>query len=354
MTDSASSPGAYPPRGPVPAGAATTSWARACAAWGVLLVLAALALVLGPLVGSTELDLARAFSLGVAPGEVNVDAAVFWGARFPRAMFGFLAGGALAIAGATYQALLRNDLAEPFTLGVAGGASVGALLALNFLPLHIAFWVSPVLAFAVGGLAVAVIYGLTQMRGPRSAPATLILAGVTMNFLFGAAILLIQYISDPYQTMAIVRWLMGGLDIMSWRVCAAAAVLLVLAGGVLVAQARALNLLALGDMTAHHLGVSVERTRVIALLASSLLAAFVVAYAGPVGFVGLMVPHVLRRVVGADHRVLLPATVLAGGSFLVVCDAGARALLAPGELPVGILTAFLGAPFFLWLLFRKG
>lgn len=354
MTDPASNSTAFPPRAPVPAGVAATSWSRACAVWGVLLVLAALALLLGPLVGSTKLDLARAFGFGVAPDEVNIDAVVFWSARFPRAVFGFLAGGALAIAGATYQALLRNDLAEPFTLGVAGGASVGALLALNFLPLHIAFWVSPVLAFAVGGLAVAVIYGLTRMRGPRSAPATLILAGVTMNFLFGAAILLIQYISDPYQTMAIVRWLMGGLDIMSWRVCVAAAVLLVLAGGVLVAHARALNLLALGDMTAHHLGVSVERTRVVALAASSLLAAFVVAYAGPVGFVGLMVPHVLRRVVGADHRVLLPATVLAGGSFLVVCDAGARALLAPGELPVGILTAFLGAPFFLWLLFRKG
>lgn len=345
---------AFPPRAPASALAAPVAWRKALAAWGTLALLALAAVALSPLVGSTDIDLLRAWGIGVAPGEENIDAAIFFTARLPRVLFGLLAGASLSVAGATYQALLRNDLAEPFTLGVAGGASVGALLALNFLPITISPLASPALALAFAGVAVALLYGLTRLRGPRSSPATLILAGVTMNFLFGAAILLIQYISDPYQTMAIVRWLMGGLDVTSYRVCAVAAVLLVVGGGILIAHARPLNLLALGDMTAHHLGVPVERTRLVTLAVSSALAAFVVAFAGPIGFVGLLVPHVLRRLVGADHRILLPATILGGGFFLVVCDSAARVLFAPSELPVGILTAFLGAPFFLWLLFRKG
>jgi len=306
-----------------------------------------------PLIGATRLNFAAVFGIGIDASAPNVDRHIFMTTRLPRVLFGLVAGAALGLAGVVYQAILRNDLAEPFTLGVAGGATVGALLAFHLAPMLWAPSLMPFSALLFAMLAVVVIYGLARRRGPLSSPATLILAGVTLNFLFGSVILLIQYLSNPYQTMLMLRWLMGGLDTGSLRVAGGCAAIVVATAVVLFGMARRLNLLAVGDQAAHHLGVPVESTRLICLGAASAMAAVIVAYAGPIGFVGLIVPHILRRLIGADHRLLLPAAALGGAAFLALCDTAARALPGGAEIPVGIVTAFLGAPFFLWLLFRR-
>lgn len=319
----------------------------------VPLALVALAVVLlAPLAGPVPLSPARVFDGSIPPGE-NLDRNIFFTARVPRVLFGFIAGAALAMAGTVYQAVLRNDLAEPFTLGVAGAAAVGAVAAMALAPAALAGFAMPVASLGSCVLALAVIYGLARLSRTRPSPATILLAGISLNFLFGATILLIQYLSDPYQTLTLIRWLMGGLDAASYTIVVWGSVVLLAGAVALVLLAKAMNLLSVGDSAAHHLGVQVERTRLIALGSASALAALVVSFCGPIGFVGLIVPHILRRVVGADHRLLLPAALLGGGAFLVACDAIARTALSPAELPVGIVTAFLGAPFFLILLFRK-
>ncbi len=315
-----------------------------------LLILCAMVL---PIFGPTHMDLQLVLRLKGDAATQDIERHIFFSARLPRILFGMLVGASLALAGTAYQAILRNDLAEPFTLGVSGGAAVGALLAFNLAGGFLGAILVPISAITTGGLAVALIYTLARMRGPLTSPATLLLAGVTMNFLFIAASLLIQYLSAPYETLTIVRWMMGGLDISSYRVILVGLAILAASFVILYTMGKSLNLLSLGDRTAHHLGVSVEKTRLITLAVSSILAAFMVAFAGPIGFVGLVVPHVMRLIVGADHRVLIPVTTLAGGVFLGVCDTIARSALGTTEVPVGIITAFLGAPFFLWLLFRK-
>jgi ABC-type Fe3+-siderophore transport system permease subunit len=314
----------------------------------MLLLIMVLVALLTPLLGPTKISLANVFNMEAE----STDQTIFFSVRLPRVLFGLIAGAALSLAGGVYQAILRNDLAEPYTLGVASGASVGALLVFHFVSQG-SFLLMPLASFFFAAIAVGVIYGLSALRSRMASPTTLILAGVTLNFFFGATILLIQYLSDPFQMALMVRWLMGGLEISSYRVILVAFSILIVSAVVLFAMSRKLNLLALGDNTAHNLGVAVGKTRFTALAISSMLAAFIVSFAGPIGFVGLMVPHIMRRLVGADHRVLLPAVVLAGGSFLVVCDTIGRTFFSPTEIPVGVVTAFLGAPFFLWLLYRK-
>lgn len=321
--------------------------------WAVLAGAWFLTLVFAPLAGPTGISLSRALGFGVAGGEFNPDARILFHARLPRVLFALVAGGLLAFSGAVYQAILRNDLADPYVLGVSGGAGFGALLVLTLMPAALAFWLLPAAAFSVAAVAVLVIYSMGRWRGPHTPPATFLLAGITLNLLFGAGILLIQYLSDPYQTFLMIRWLMGGVDIGSYGVTAFVAALGGAGALLVVARARQLDLLSLGEQTAHHLGVPVASTRRLALFSASLAAACVVAYAGPIGFVGLIVPHLLRLLVGPDNRVLLVACLLGGGIFLAACDAVARTILAPVELPVGVVTAFAGAPFFLWLLFRR-
>jgi len=334
----------------------TPGMRRALALWGAFAAFLLLVLAMAPLVGSTRLDWSVALDTSqwrLPPAERPADVHVLLSARLPRILFGAVAGAALALAGCVYQAVLRNDLADPYTLGVSGGASVGALLVFQLAPVTMAAVLAPVAAFATAGIGVGLILLLARSRGPRTSPATLILAGVTLNFLFGACILSIQYLGDPYQTTIILRWLMGGLDGVRPGAIIFIAILATLGMIFFITQARPLNLLALGESSAHHLGIPVERTRILTLAAASALAAGVVAYAGPIGFIGLMVPHMVRRITGADHRVLLPAAAMGGAALLVACDTIARTILSPAELPVGIITAFTGAPFFLWLLLRR-
>jgi iron complex transport system permease protein len=294
----------------------------------------------------------------------NLDASIFFLTRLPRVLLAALTGAALALAGATFQALLRNPLAEPFTLGVSSGAAFGAVLAIKLGLDATIFGFSPVMlaSFATGAATVALVYGLARSRGALS-PTLLVLAGATVSFFFAAEILLVFYLADYAETHQMLRWLMGSLDVvfnlnlLRGRLLTQLAMVLALAayvGGViaLIALSGALNQLSLGPEIAASRGVNVRRAQRGAYLAASLTTGLAVSLAGPIGFVGLIVPHAVRFLIGPDHRLLLPASALAGAGFLVMCDAAARTLFAPVEIPVGVLTATLGGPFFLVLLLR--
>jgi len=314
----------------------------------------AAAMVLAPLVGPADISLARVFDASI-PAAENPDRVIFFDLRLPRILFGALAGAALAVAGAVFQALLRNDLATPYTLGVSGGASFGALAAMHLAGLGavgVAVWTAPLAAFLGAAFAVAVILMLARRARVADRVTTLLLAGVTMNLIFAAGILVLQFRANPYEAYQMIRWMMGGLDVAGLGTPAGLAAPLAALFLALAAHARALNAMTLGDAAAVHLGFDAGRVRLACLASASAATALVVAFSGPVGFVGLIAPHAVRRFTGPDHRRLLPAAALAGAAFLVACDAVARLVGGPAEFPVGIVTAALGGPFFLWILFR--
>ena len=315
--------------------------------------LALVALVLAPLVGATRVSLARALDSSVAFAD-NVDAQILFIAGLPRAVAGALVGASLAAAGVVLQALLRNPLASPFTLGVSAGAALGAMLSITFAESFAVGGVLSVpLASLVGSLgAVAIVYALARVRHRGLSTEVLLLAGVTLNAFFSALILFVQYLADFAQTFRTVRWLMGDLDVSSYTPIVAALPFLVPAFLAFAWLPRPLNLLALGPDAAATRGLDVHRAQRLAFLSASVATGAAVSLGGPVGFVGIIVPHLVRLLVGADHRLVLPASALFGAAFLVACDVVARTLLSPMELPVGIITATIGGPFFLWLLVR--
>ncbi|MEP6917197.1 MAG: iron ABC transporter permease [Acidobacteriota bacterium] len=316
--------------------------------------LAAAAIVLAPLVGSTHISLRRAFDPAI-PFADNVDAQIFFVARLPRTLAGALVGAMLASAGVVFQGLLRNPLATPFTLGVSAGAALGAMLAITF---NWSFaWAgipaAPAASFAGSLVAVAIVYALSRARHSGMSTNVLLLAGVTMNAFFSALILFVQYFADFAQTYRILRWLMGDLDISSYEPLVTALPLVLVSFAVFAWLARPLNLLSLGPESAGTHGLDVTRAQRAAFVSASLATGAAVSVGGPVGFIGIIVPHLVRLLVGSDHRIVLPASALFGAAFLIACDVVARTAMAPVELPVGVVTAILGGPFFLWLLVRK-
>jgi len=320
-------------------------------AFGALLAAVCL---LAPLVGSTHISLARAFSRSV-PFADNVDAQIFFIARLPRVIGAALVGAGLAAAGVVFQALLRNPLAAPETLGVSIGASVGAVVAITLLPAFSIGGISavPVASFTGSLGALAIVYGLSAARRRGMSSTVLLLGGVVLTSFLGAILTLIQYLSDFTQTFRTVRWLMGSLDVGSYPPIVAALVPLAIAGVGYAMLPRALDLMSLGPDAAAARGVDVVRAERVALVSASLSTGAAVSLAGPIGFIGIVVPHLVRLMVGADHRLVLPASALFGAAFLIGCDLIARTAFAPLELPVGIVTAMIGGPFFLWLLFRR-
>ena len=316
--------------------------------------LAFLAVIGAPLVGTTRIDFARVFDRSVRFAD-NVDAQIFFIARLPRALAAALVGATLAAAGVVLQALLRNPLATPFTLGVSAGAALGAMLAIS-LRLHLSLWgVSAITgASFVGSLvAVAIVYALARARHQGFSTNVLLLAGVTLNSFFSALILFVQYLADPSEALRTMRWLMGDLDVAGYAPILAALPLAAIAGAAFVWLPRSLNLLSLDADAAATRGVNVVRVQQVAFFSASVATGAAVSLGGPIGFIGIIVPHLVRLMVGADHRVVLPASALVGAAFLVVCDVLARTVMAPQELPVGIITALVGGPFFLWLLVRQ-
>jgi ABC-type Fe3+-siderophore transport system permease subunit len=321
---------------------------------GGFAILAAGAIVAAPLVGSTPISLRRVFDLSI-PFADNTDAQIFFVARLPRTLAGAIVGALFAASGVVFQGLLRNPLATPFTLGVSTGAALGAILAITFNWSIALLGISavPLAAFAGSLGAVAIVYALAQARHRGLSTTVLLLAGVTMNAFFSALILFVQYFASFADIYRAIRWLMGDLDVSSYEPIVVALPAMAIAFGVFAWLARPLNLLALGPDSAESRGLDVARAQRAAFLSASLATGAAVSIGGPIGFVGIIIPHLVRLLVGPDHRLVLPAAALFGAAFLVGCDVLARSLLAPVELPVGVITALLGGPFFLWLLLRK-
>jgi len=325
--------------------------ARVVAGFGGLLVLVAL---LAPLAGTTHVSLARAFDRST-PFADNLDAQIFFIARLPRVVAGALVGAGLAAAGVVLQALLRNPLAAPETLGVSFGASVGAMIAITLLPpTSIGGVPSVSIASFLGSLgALAVVYALSVARSRGMSSTVLLLGGVVLTTFLGAVISFIQYIADFTKTFQTVRWLMGSLDVGGYVPILAALVPLALAAVGYATLPRTLDLITLGPDAAASRGVDVARAERVALVSASLSTGAAVSLGGPIGFIGIVVPHLVRMLVGADHRLVLPGAALLGAAFLIGCDLVARTIVSPIELPVGIVTAVIGGPFFLWLLLRR-
>lgn len=342
---------------------------------------AARPLTLGPTLGRSTLVLAGGVALivvaalaaislgtsGVAPGEaaaivlhrltgigpVTWPAAsetIVWELRLPRVLAGLLVGAGLACAGTVFQALLRNPLADPYIIGTAAGASLGAVAALLLPIAAIGWWgigLVQLAAFAGGLATVLVVYAVA--RGRAGTPVvTLLLAGYAVSSLLAAGVAFLMFSSGD-RLAAVVGWLLGSLSGASWPRLALAAPLIVGSFGLLLVRWRRLNVLLLGEEHAAHLGVDVEREKRILTALATLATSAAVAISGTIGFVGLVVPHLLRLAFGPDHRLLLPAALLYGAALLVLADLGAR---LAGGIPVGIVTALIGAPFFLWLLRR--
>jgi iron complex transport system permease protein len=313
----------------------------------VFLVLAEFVLL--PLLGLQTLSLREAWTHPAgAAGQI------YWQLRLPRQCVAFLAGAGLALGGLAFQALFRNPLATPFTLGTASGASLGASFFIwTGWSFHL-LGISGTTLFAFGGalLALGIIYLLSRAR--RGFPTeTMLLAGVALSFLFSSLILLLQYLANQVHSLLILRWLMGGLDVVGFQSLWEALPLVGLGVLVLVWRRWDLNLLAAGEDLAAGRGLDVEHAKLWVMAAVGLMVSAIVAITGPIGFVGIMIPHVCRLVLGPDHRTLTGATLLLGGLFLPLCDTVARMLLAPAEMPVGIITALLGGPFFIWLLIKQ-
>lgn len=284
-----------------------------------------------------------------------VSRAILFQLRLPRAVLAALVGGALGLSGSTFQALLRNPLAEPYVLGISGGAAVGAV---GVVVTGIASrrpWALPLGAFAGAVVAMALVFHIAR-RASRGGMETqvLILAGVIAGAFFNALILLLLSLADVESFRSAVFWMMGNLTGVSWGSNVVLGLLLVPGVLSVLSLARSFNLLSRGEAVAFHLGAAVPKVKLAAYLAASLMVAAAVAAAGVIGFVGLIVPHAVRLAWGNDHRLLLPASFLAGAVFLLLADTAARVAVAPAELPTGVVTAIAGVPFFVALLIRRG
>jgi iron complex transport system permease protein len=314
----------------------------------VLFAVAAAAIFVGS-AGLSPRAVARALAGRADAG--SVESVITLNLRLPRVAVAVLAGAALAVAGVGFQALTRNPLAEPSILGVSGGAAFGVVLA-QILGLQsgvLAALGMAVFAFAGALLAATAVYTIARLPGGLGVQ-TLLLAGVIVGIFFSALITVIISIVDFNRLSGVIHWLLGNLTPIPATSLVLFAALAAIGVWLVLGHARELNLLALGDESARQLGVDAERLKRRVFVAAALLTGSVVAFTGPIGFVGLIVPHVLRGVLGSDNRLLVPTAAVAGGVFLLAADTLARNVVAPAELSVGVITAFCGAPFFVWVL----
>jgi iron complex transport system permease protein len=314
----------------------------------ILLALGAVITLAGaPFIGMNNISLDHILH----PSATDMDSSIFWKMRVPRVLTSFLAGSALAISGMAFQALFRNPLATPFTLGVSSGAAFGATLSILT---GFTFSFLGISGMSIGSLigalvAILAVYGFTRLKKGFST-STMLLAGVAISFFFSSLILFLQYLSDFTQSFRIVRWLMGGIESAGYDSLLGVLPFILIGSAIVFTLTNELNLFSAGEDIAVSRGVEVGRMKTILFFAVSLMIGGVVSVCGPIGFVGMMSPHIIRLLVGANHRYLAPATFLFGGLFLTLCDTLARIVIFPAEIPVGIVTALLGGPFFLWLL----
>lgn len=327
---------------------------RTLLACGLLAIALVLAVVIMSLIGSESLparaSLCAIASLGTSDCGLSRDQYdILFQIRLPRILLAAAVGGSLATAGASYQALLRNPLAEPYLLGVSNGAAVGTMIALVFFGAN--EWSRPVLAFAGALVATLAVYQLARGRAGAT-PERLILAGVIVTTFLSSVIVFVTTLMDATRIRSFTFWLLGDLSGTTQTLLPVAIVITVAGTVALTLNARSLNLLMLGERDAFDLGVEVGRVRMVVFVVASLLVGSSVAASGSVGYVGLVVPHLVRLSLGSDNRITIPAAALGGALFVIVADTVARTVIAPRELPVGAITALIGAPLFIYLLKR--
>jgi iron complex transport system permease protein len=325
--------------------AATARSARQWIGFSVAAFLVAAAVL--PFVGPTRLDFANVWA------RQDPDWSILTRLRASRALLGLVAGGALALAGSLFQSMLRDALATPYTLGVSTGASLGAVLAIA-LDWHLTAGVIGVWCGAIAGAAIVlVVVSGAATRQRQLSVSGLLLSGIAINSIAAAMILLVHGLSGMSQSFAISRWLIGSLDAIEFSTLTLYLVMVAIVGLVIVRHARQWNLLAIGEAWAATRGATVQRSLVTGYVCGSLLAATTVALTGPIGFVGLVVPHLIRTRAGGDDRIVMPCAFLLGGVLLASCDAIGRVVLAPAEVPAGAITAFIGGPHLVWMI-RRG
>ncbi len=313
-----------------------------------LILLSLIVLILAPAIGMKWIDPLILFQ------PESMDRNILINLRIPRVLTAWLAGAALALSGMAFQSIFRNPLATPFTLGVSSGAALGAAI---YIRLGLAFTLLGIsgvglAAFTGALLTIALVYGLTQLKGGFSS-AALLLSGVAVSYSFSSLILFIHYISEATQSASITRWMMGGMSIAGYQPVVQLACFTLAGILILIVLTNELNLMMTGDELALSRGVNARRVKQLLFIATSLMVGAVVSICGPIGFIGMMAPHICRLLIGPNHRSLLPATLLFGGLFLVTCDTFARSVIAPAEIPTGVITALLGGPFFIALLLNK-
>jgi iron complex transport system permease protein len=306
-----------------------------------------------PFFTTCRILLSRLTPVHITPDWPGVLETIILEIRLPRVIMAGLVGAALSVAGATYQGLFRNPLADPYLIGVAQGASLGAVIGF-LLPVDwqgAGFGIIPMLAFTGAVGSVTIVYLLARV-GKTLPVTTLILAGVALGALWGS---IVSYLilNSGEKIHGIVFWMMGSFSLSDWSEVAVVTPYILVGTAVILLYSRSLNVMQLDEEQAQQLGINVERVKLVLLAASTLITAAAVSFVGTIGFVGIIVPHAVRIIWGPDHRFLLPLSVLAGAAFLILADLGARTVMAPVEIPIGVITAICGVPFFLYLLRRR-
>ncbi|MFN3527583.1 MAG: FecCD family ABC transporter permease [Candidatus Altarchaeaceae archaeon] len=291
------------------------------------------------------------FGIQYESGATQTEETIVLEVRGPRVIMGIIVGAALAIAGAAMQGLFRNPMAEPYVLGMSSGAAVGAALAIVLGISFLGFGIVG-MAFVFALLEITIVYFIARTHG-KIPVETLLLAGIAMGFFMYAIVSFLKFIAPDETLKVIVLWLMGSLSGATWSKIPIVLPILIIGTIGIYMLSRELNAMQFGEETASYVGVNVETTKRLLLIFSSIITATAVAFSGIIGFVGLIIPHIIRMIAGPDHHILLPASALFGGIFLVLCDIIARAAFSPVELPIGIVTAFIGAPYFIYLLRKK-
>jgi iron complex transport system permease protein len=336
-------------------------WRRRVYAIAGLLIALGVVVVLATAIGSVQVPFLTICStllsqlpfVDITPTWPGTTETIILEIRLPRVILAGLVGAALAVAGATYQGMFRNPLADPYLIGVAQGASLGAVIGF-LLPFDwhgIGFWIIPLLAFTGALISVAIVYSLARV-GKTLPVTTLILAGVALGALWGS---IVSYliINSGEKMHGIIFWLMGSFALSDWSEVKIVLPYVVVGVAVILLYSRSLNIMQLDEEQAQQLGINVERVKLILLAAATLITAAAVCFVGTIGFVGIIIPHAVRLVWGPDYRFLLPLSVLSGALFLILADLIARTVLSPTEIPIGVITAVCGAPFFLYLLRSK-
>lgn len=327
---------------------------KTMSAYGISIALFAISIALAVSIGSVYIPLETLWEAASPQG----DKSILWQIRLPRVVLAGLVGAALAIAGASFQGLFKNPLADPYTLGLSSGASVGAVATLFFsiqLP-FVGIFTLPIMSMIGALVTILFVMIFARLVDPQMKMETLVLTGIIVSSFLGSVMsLMIALTGDELRQ--IIGWLLGSVSMRGWSYVQMAAPFILAGSIALLFVRRDLNAMLFGEERAHHLGVSVKNSKLIVLVAGSVVTGTAVAVSGTIGFVGLVVPHIVRLVVGSDHRAILPLSILNGATLLILCDLLARTIIAPTELPIGVITAFLGAPLFAFIFFqsrRKG